>query len=248
MSDYILSNRSFASLLLLACSFIAIGQDDNTPGLDIGFYGGLSVPLGDFNNEKLSDWEEHCGCANTNGSFALKARVRVKGGLYGILNFNWLWNSYDPKPIAGALNDAFNAPFSVETDSWKSRIVQLGIGYDFELSSNEFGEKLILSFEGTGVMNDLETYFFRIQSPDGSNRYPLRQASVDDTGFGYSFGFSLLHDWDGIGARISMDYLTSNHSISGADRRFNGGDLIPQSYDQKVEVLLIQVGLVLRVY
>ena len=90
----------------------------------------------------------------------------------------------------------------------------------------------------------LKRIFFRIQSPDGSNRYPLLQKSVNDTGFGYSFGSDLAIDLgENWGIGLAVDYMSSSHSVKNADRRYNGGDLIPQNYKQEVKLLMVQVSL-----
>jgi len=234
-------------LVLFVVVSPGFAQDEYQPGLEIGIYGGLTIPLAEFGDKSLLDWEAHCGCAMTGISGSIKARARIKGDFFGVLGLQKSWNAYDPKPIAKALNVAFDAPFSVETNSWKSNIVQLGASYDFLVSDDEFS-KWYLSFEATGLVNDLRTYFFRIQSPDGSNRYPLLQKSVDDTGFGYSFGTGLSVDWDGFGVRFTADYLNSSHAVKNADRRYNGGDLIGIRYNQRVQLLAFQIGIILRGY
>lgn len=239
--------RLISVVCFLCASFYAFAQEEYKYGLEMGFYTGLSIPLGEFADKNLAAWDDHCGCAKTNGLVGLKARVRLKNNFFGVLGLQSIWNAFDAKPIAKALNTAFDAPFSVETDSWKSRPLQLGVGYGFLITKGNF-PRWDISLEASGVLNDLKTYSFLIYSPDGSNRYPLRQKSVGDTGVGYSAAAAVSINWDLLGVKLAVEYLNAFHRVKGADRRFNGGDLVPISYDQKVALLLLQVGITLRAY
>ena len=228
----------FFSLLSLA----TVAQGIFDQGAEVSFLGGIAIPLGDFANKELNDWNEHCGCAKTAGSLGIKIKGRLTGDFFGVLGVQYGWNGYDPKPITKALRREFDAPFSTETDSWKTKAVMVGGGYSFAV-----GDQLNWFIEAGGVLNDLDTYFFRIQSPDGTNRYPLLQKSVQDTGFGYAIGSDLTLDlFEGIGAGLSLNYRKTTHTVEGADRRYNGGDLIPQNYKQKVEILMVQLSVFVR--
>ena len=241
-----MKNLKFFWLLItiILISITSFAQDKFDQGVEASFMGGLAIPLGDFADKELTDWNEHCGCAKTAGSFGIKFKIRLNGGLFGVFSADGTRNVYDPEPITKALRREFDAPFSTETDSWKTTAFMLGGGYSLAL-----GDKMNLFVEATGVMNNLDTYFFRIQSPDGSNRYPLLQKSVEDTGFGYALGSDLTYTiFDGMGAGLSFNYLKTAHSIEGADRRYNGGDLITQNYKQDVRILMVQLSLFYRAW
>uniref|UniRef100_UPI0040491864 hypothetical protein n=1 Tax=Fulvivirga sp. TaxID=1931237 RepID=UPI0040491864 len=227
--------------------YIKVGAQDYSPGLYMQTGGGLSIPLGDFSSKQMSNWVEHCGCANSNGAVGVNAYFRLKGIFFGVFGFQKAWNSYAPKPIAIALNKDFGAQYSVESDSWKSSIYKFGATYkiSFPSESDSFWS---LMFESSLIVNELETYYLKIRSSDGSERYPLRQQSVDDTGYGYSAGLILLKEWDGIGVSLTTTYTSSKHNVKGADRRFNGGDLEPQEYSQSVKLLIVQLGVFIAAY
>ncbi len=229
---------------MLFLNLVSFAQGVFDEGLEMSVFGGVAIPLGDFAAKELSDWNEHCGCAKTAGSFAIKFKGRLSGDFFGVFSIQGARNVYDPKPITKALRKQFESPFSTETDSWKTTAFMVGGGYSFSL-----GDKLNFFVEATGVMNNLDTYFFRIQSPDGANRYPLLQKSVEDIGFGYALGSDLTYDiFDGMGLGLSVNYMKTFHTIEGADRRYNGGDLIPQNYKQNVEMLLVQISVFIRAW
>lgn len=209
---------------------------------DLGFYGGLSIPLGDFKSKTLSDWDDDCGCANTNGSVSVKWRIRIINNFYASTGIGRYWNSYDPEPIGHLLGTTFDSPISVESDSWKSLIMPIGLGYSFYLFAKG-NTQWSFAIEAGGLMNDLTTYHYRIYMPDASFRYPLLQKSVSDFGVGYFSGASIKCIlFDVIAIRLTSDYFATHHHIKDADRRYNGGDLIARNYKQKVEILSIQLG------
>nr|WP_321355613.1 hypothetical protein [uncultured Draconibacterium sp.] len=233
------------SILLIINTLSVFAQNRNTFKPDLGIYSGLSIPIGDFKSTSLSNWEDHYGGAKTNGSFALKLRFPIKNRILGIVGLQRTWNAYDAKPITDALYTAFNSPFSVETDSWKSSILELGVGYSFAFEDNNLNE-WEFAIEAGGLYNNLSTYSYRIYSPVGTNRYPLRQESVDDPGVGYFMGAGIRYTIANfVGIRLTTDYITSAHNVSNVERRYNGGDLLEVGYKQKVEAIVVQLGLVI---
>ena len=112
-------------LLLVALGPGMNSQENYRPGMKMGVYAGLAVSMGDFADRHLADWNEHCGCAGTAGAVSLLLRARVRNNLWGVFGFQGTLNPYNPEPLANALHESFNAPFAVQTDSWKSRIIKL---------------------------------------------------------------------------------------------------------------------------
>ena len=148
--------KRYHLFILLCFSFSkVICQNHDIPGVEIGLYGGVAIPLGEFANKEMYDWDSHCGCAKTAGSIGIRGKIHIDRNFFAVFGIQKAWNVYDPAPITRALHLEFDAPFSTESDSWKSKILQLGGGYYIYLNKNWH-----LFLQGTALVNDFETYFF----------------------------------------------------------------------------------------
>ena len=235
-------------LLLFVFPITSFAQEDYVPGLEGGFYGGLSIPMGNFAKNELLNSDDHCGCANTNGSLAIKFRVRIKKSNFFVnVGVQRAWNTYNPKPLVQTLIQDYGGGFGIKSESWKSNLFQLGAGYDFLLNNDE-ELKWYLSFDVAGVLNELETYSFETYSTNTTANYPIYQKSMDDWNGGYSVGTGLSVLWDGLGAKLSIEYVNTNHRIEGASRHYIDGNTVPVSYNQNVQLLLVQLGIIVRMY
>lgn len=250
MTTNILQRIIFLSIL--TTSSLVTEAQHQEPGAGFGVSIGPAFPLGSFGN-RSDFFTTHAGNARTGIAYGLALSFKINEYLRIPVDLQGIRNPFHGQMIARQIyNDNPDSFVTVETDSWKSNAIMTGL--TLTLLLNKGGGENIPAFIDVSArigINDAESYFYRVEASGITNIIPLRQASVEDTGFAQCYGIRFRHGLssrDRIDLSLSIDYFRSNHNFSGAEIRSSDGSETQVSFDQTFETLNVKLGVILLAY
>ena len=177
------------ALLLLALNFSAFAQEEETERdvLEVNFYGGLGIPMGD-----MKDWHDSLG-AKTGYEFGVEMGYFVTPKLITGIGFTYSQFGID------------NSPTDLAADGLKHRLYNpnVYVKYNFE------GESNWVPYVKGHVGADFAKFTTFVTNPNG-DRY--RQISYDPAlSFGFGAGvFYYTADYGGLYLEANYNYISSS--------------------------------------